>query len=232
MRKIIVVMLLTSLLSELSVYAGTFELPKDLPTSEALIALHKQVKKDEDEALKNITVSMGEQTLVSKASKKFNDVRTTLDSKLNNVYSYVMLGAALSSTSIALAKVSSDYVKFSKNTAAKVVEKPFVAWYYAEANHAIVREVKHCQQLYASMAAEGLNVMKASMSEKLNLVMTLRTSVDRIQAIIDNANLYCYLITDGGWKPDYIWEILTSDLKDEIVKGLVYAWQSEGNHEN
>lgn len=56
-----------------------FVIPKDLPTIEALIALHKAVKKDEDQALKRVATSFGEQSLVAKGAIKFNDVRTTLD---------------------------------------------------------------------------------------------------------------------------------------------------------
>ena len=64
------------------------------------------------------------------------------------------------------------------------------------------------------MAASGINLMKASMDEKLNLVMTLKTTIDKARYIIDNANLYCFLITDCGWKPDYIWEILQRQGRD------------------
>ena len=86
------------------------------------------------------------------------------------------------------------------------------------------REVKHCYNLYAAVAASGINLMKASMDEKLDLVMTLKTSIDRARYIIDNANLYCYLVTECGWKPDYIWEILTSEVKDEIVNIVINNW--------
>lgn len=210
-----------------------FDYPRDLPTFEALMDLHKQVKKDEDEALKNVATSFGEQTLVTKVSKKFNDVRTTLDTKLNNAYSYVVLAAAISSTATGLYSLTNEYKDFTVNTYNTVLNKPFVAWYYTEANVAISREIKHCQKLYASMAAAGLNVMKASMDEKLDLVMTLKTSIDRVRAIIDNASLYCYLMTEGGWKPDYIWEILTSDVRDDIVGALIGQWNAVGeNPEN
>lgn len=207
-----------------------FDYPRDLPTFEALMDLHKQVKKDEDEALKNVATSLGEQTLVTKVSKKFNDVRTTLDTKLNNAYSYVVLAAAISSTATGLYSLTNEYKDFTVNTYNTVLKKPFVAWYYTEANIAISREIKHCQKLYASMAAAGLNVMKASMDEKLDLVMTLKTSIDRARAIIDNANLYCYLMTEGGWKPDYIWEILTSDVRDDIVGALIGQWNAVGEN--
>lgn len=31
-------------------------------------------------------------------------------------------------------------------------------------------------------------------------------------------------MTNCGWKPDYIWEILTSDVKDEIVGAVINKW--------
>lgn len=201
-----------------------FVIPKDLPTIEALIALHKTVKKDEDQALKRVATSFGEQSLVAKGAIKFNDVRTTLDTKLGNAHSYLVLAGAISSTANSLYQLVKEYKDFTSNTFKYVSNKPFVGWYYADANVAISREISHCYKLYASVAASGINLMKASMDEKLNLVMTLKTSIDRARYIIDNANLYCFLITDCGWKPDYIWEILNSNVKDEIANKVINKW--------
>lgn len=201
-----------------------FDFPKDLPTFEALMALHKAVKKDEDQALARIATSFGEQSLVTKGAEKFNDVRSTLDTRLNNAYSYVVLAAAISSTASSLYLLTKEYKDFTANTYKYVSKKPFVAWYYAEANVAIAREIKHAQKLYATVAASGINLMKASMDEKLNLVMSLNDTIENARRIIDNANLYCYLVTDCGWKPDYIWEILTSDVKDEIASAVIDRW--------
>lgn len=201
-----------------------FDFPKDLPTFEALMALHKAVKKDEDQALARIATSFGEQSLVTKGAEKFNDVRSTLDTRLNNAYSYVVLAAAISSTASSLYLLTKEYKDFTANTYKYVSKKPFVAWYYAEANVAIAREIKHAQKLYATVAASSINLMKASMDEKLNLVMSLKDTIENARRIIDNANLYCYLVTDCGWKPDYIWEILTSDVKDEIVSAVIGRW--------
>ena len=201
-----------------------FVIPKDLPTIEALIALHKAVKKDEDQALKRVATSFGEQSLVAKGAIKFNDVRTTLDTKLGNAHSYLVLAGAISSTANSLYQLVKEYKDFTSNTFKYVSNKPFVGWYYADANVAISREISHCYKLYASVAASGINLMKASMDEKLNLVMTLKTSIDRARYIIDNANVYCFLITDCGWKPDYIWEILNSNVKDEIANKVINKW--------
>ncbi len=220
-RKIIIVTLAAALLPFKSL---AFDFPKDLPTFEALMALHKAVKKDEDQALARIATSFGEQSLVTKGAEKFNDVRSTLDTRLNNAHSYVVLAAAISSTASSLYLLTKEYKDFTANTYKYVSKKPFVAWYYTEANVAIAREIKHAQKLYVTVAASGINLMKASMDEKLNLVMTLKDSIENARRIIDNANLYCYLVTDCGWKPDYIWEILTSDVKDEIVTAVIGKW--------
>lgn len=221
---------ISSLLSALLLFpfnAGAFDFPRDLPTFEALMALHKAVKKDEDQAVARIATSFGEQSLVTKGAKKFNDVRSTLDSRLNNAYSYVVLAGAISSTANSLYMLTKEYKDFTVNTYKYVSKKPFVAWYYTDANVAIAREIKHARKLYASVAASGINLMKASMDEKLNLVMSLKNTIDNARRIIDNANLYCYLVTDCGWKPDYIWEILTSSVKDEIVEGVVGKWNNQ-----
>ena len=220
-RKFAIAMLAVLLLP---LKSAAFDWPKDMPTFEALMALHKAVKKDEDQALARIATSFGEQSLVTKGAEKFNDLRSTLDTRLNNAYSYVVLAAAISSTASSLYLLTKEYKDFTVNTYRHVSEKPFVAWYYTEANVAIAREIRHARKLYATVAASGINLMKASMDEKLNLVMSLKDTIENARRIIDNANLYCYLVTDCGWKPDYIWEILTSEVKDGIVSAVVNKW--------
>ena len=135
--------------------------PKDLPTIEALIALHKAVKKDEDKAMQRVATSFGEQSLVTKGANRFNEVRTILNTKMNNAHSYLVLAGAVSSTANSLYMLVKEYKDFTSNTFKHVKKKPFVAWYYADANLAISREVKHCYKLYASVAASGINLMKA-----------------------------------------------------------------------
>lgn len=204
--------------------ADVIPIPNDLPTLEALISLHKTIKKDEDQAMQRVVTSFGEQSIITKGAKKFNNVRTTLNTKMSNTHSYLVLAGAISSTANGLYMLIKEYSDFTTTTFKSVKKKPFVAWYYTDANLAISREIKHCYKLYASVAASGINLMKASMDEKLNLVFALKRSIDNARYIIDNANLYCWMITEGGWKPDYIWEILNSDVKDEIANRVIKIW--------
>ena len=71
---------------------------RDVYKRQALIALHKAIKKDEDKALQRVAASLGEQSVITKGANKFNDVRTTLDTRLNNAHSYLVLAGAISST--------------------------------------------------------------------------------------------------------------------------------------
>ena len=185
--------------------ADIFDLPDDVPTIEALISLHKLMKAEEDHALERVVASFGEQSLVTRAAVKFNDVRTTLDSKLSNAYSYVMLAAAIGSTAASLYKL-------------------IVGWYYSEAMFACDREIKYIKRTYATMTASGLGLMKASMDEKLEMVVDLKTHIDVMRGIIDSARLWCSAVAIGGFKHDYIWDILNSEVLDGIAEGLIGKW--------
>lgn len=223
MRKVIftVVFMVMPLIS----YAVDFDIPHDPGTIEALISLHKLIKGEEDKALAKVTASFREQSVITKGAGKFSAVRTVLDSKLNNGYSYVILAGALGSTANDLYRLINEYSRFTQSTFGNTFKKPIVAWYYAEANVACARELKIIKALYATMTASGMNVMKASMDEKLRLVMELKSCIDNMRAIIDSANVWCSIITVGGFRYDYIWDILNSEVTDKIAEGVITKWK-------
>ncbi len=200
---IIICILAIAILYPSKVHA--FDYPNDQPTIEALISLHKIIKKEEEKALEKVAASYGEQSLVTKGATKFNDVR-------------------LASTGTDLYRLIDTYAEFTKNTAKYAFKKPAVAWYYTEANFACAREIKNIKQMYVTLTASGLNVMRASMDEKLELVNTLHSYISNMLGIIDSANLWCSIVVMGGFHYDYIWDILNSDVKDEIAKKVIDKW--------
>ena len=221
MRRIILIMMAFFLIQG---KALAIEWPQDFPTIEALISLHKMIKGEEDAARDKIAVSFGEQSLVTKGANKFNDARTTLDSKLSNGYSYVLLAASLSYTASSMYKLIQEYSEFAQLSVQYSTKKPIVAWYLAEANLDCAREIKNIKALYLTMTASGLNVMKASMDEKLNLVNSIKTSIDTMRGIIDSAYCWASIVAVGGFHYDYIWDILNSEVTDEIATGLINQW--------
>ena len=221
MRRIFLIMMAVLLIQG---KALAIEWPQDFPTIEALISLHKMIKGEEDAARDKIAVSFGEQSMVTKGANKFNDARTTLDSKLSNGYSYVLLAASLSYTASSMYKLIQEYSEFTQLSVQYSTKKPMVAWYFAEANLACSREIKNIKALYLTMTASGLNVMKASMDEKLNLVNSIKTSIDTMRGIIDSAYCWASIVAVGGFHYDYIWDILNSEVTDEIATGLINQW--------
>jgi len=221
MRRIFLIMMAVLLIQG---KALAIEWPQDFPTIEALISLHKMIKGEEDAARDKIAVSFGEQSMVTKGANKFNDARTTLDSKLSNGYSYVLLAASLSYTASSMYKLIQEYSEFAQLSVQYSTKKPMVAWYFAEANLACSREIKNIKALYLTMTASGLNVMKASMDEKQNLVNSIKTSIDTMRGIIDSAYCWASIVAVGGFHYDYIWDILNSEVTDEIATGLINQW--------
>lgn len=221
MRRIFLIMMAVLLIQG---KALAIEWPQDFPTIEALISLHKMIKGEEDAARDKIAVSFGEQSMVTKGANKFNDARTTLNSELSNGYSYVLLAASLSYTASSMYKLIQEYSEFAQLSVQYSTKKPMVAWYFAEANLACSREIKNIKALYLTMTASGLNVMKASMDEKLNLVNSIKTSIDTMRGIIDSAYCWASIVAVGGFHYDYIWDILNSEVTDEIATGLINQW--------
>lgn len=219
-----VLTIIMGLVLSMSPIRADIELPGDMPTIETLISLHKLMKSEEDKAMGKIAVSFGEQSVVTKGATIFNDVRTTLDSKLSNTYSYVLLAATLASTSASLYKLINEYADFTGDAAKTFTKKPMVGWYYTEAMYACGREIKNIKALYTAMAASGVNVMKASMDEKMNLLLQLKASIDSIRGIIDNAYTWCSIVAIGGFHHDYIWDILNSEVLDKIANGVINNW--------
>lgn len=216
------IMVLT--LMVMTVPSFAIDSPHDVGTIEALINLHKVIKGAEQDALEKVTTSYGEQSLVTKGATKYNDTRSTLDSKLNNAYSYVILGAALAGTGTDLYKLIDTYSKFTSAATRTMFKKPMVAWYYAEANYACSREVKNIKKMYLTISASGLNIMKASMDEKLDMIHELRMYIQNMQGIIDQAYAWCSVVATGGFHYDYIWDILNSEVTDAIATGLIDKW--------
>jgi hypothetical protein len=225
MRTRIIILLLSAFIL-LPCPALAFDYPNDQPTLEALMSLHKLLKKEEENALAQVMVSYGEQSLITKGAERFNNVRTTLDTKLSNAHSYLILGAAIATTGTDLYQLIRDYANFTKNTGKHAFKKPMVAWYYTEANVACTREVKNIKRMYTTLVASGMNVMKASMDEKLNLVNELHGYITSMRGIIDQANLWCSIVVMGGFQYDYIWDILNSEVTDEIARTVIANWNA------
>lgn len=198
--------------------------PDDITTTETLIQLHKKLAKQEKEARKNYALMTAGQEFVTNATDKFEKARSTLDSKLNDLNQYLQLSAAIVTTGISLYKLIDEYADFTSNTYTYAKKKPMVLWYYNNANKAIAQEVKHCEKLYAVMAASGVTLMRSSIKEKINLIYTMKNSIERARSILWRANIYCSLMVAGGYTQLFIQDVLDDAARTKIAIKVSEHW--------
>lgn len=206
-----------------SSYAGIIG-PDDLPTISALISLHKRMAKAEDWSVKQVATSYGEQQLATNNSSKFNDVRTTLNTKFNNANQWIILAAAISKTTLDVGNATKEYIQFTKLTGKNIFRKPQIAWYFAEANYNVSKRVSLLKKSVALLVASETNILKASLSERIQIIYEIQDQVAVIRSIISQALFWSRCVDIGGFKYDYIWDILNSDVLDGIAHDLIGEW--------
>ncbi len=204
---------------------GVFSLA-DLPTIEALIALRKSIAKAEKEARTKITASEVIESENKSLVTKFHEKRDILDSKLTNIYSYVIFAASLGELAADVVRLTKDYKDFNENTYKYVLKKPFIMWYYKGVTEELIREVKYCKNSIVQLTLSGTDLLRLSMSDKMKLIYDLKGSITRARGAIARANLFCSVIVNGSWKPDYIWEILNAKETEKIAQKCIQGFKS------
>lgn len=220
-KTLLSLMLLVSLLT--SSQAGIIG-PDDLPTISALIELHKKMAKAEDVAVKQVGTSYGEQQIATNNSSKFNDVRTTLNTKLNNANQWIFLAAAVSKTTLDIGNTTKEYIQFVELTGKNIFRKPQIAWYFAEANYNVSKRVSLLKKSVAMLVASETNILKASLSERIQMICEIQDQIAVIRGIISQALFWSRCVDIGGLKYDYIWDILNSDALEGITNDIIGKW--------
>lgn len=200
--------------------------PDDLPTISVLIELHKKMAKAEDVAVQQVATSYGEQQLSTDKASKFNEVRTNLNTKLNNAHQWLILSAAISKTTLDVGNATDEYFQFAKLTTQNLLHKPQIAWYFAEANYNVSKRVMLLKKSVALMVASETNILKASLDERIDMVYNIQEQVAIIRSIISQALFWSRCVSIGGFKYDYIWDILNSDVYDSITHDLINDWNN------
>ena len=195
-------------------HAG-IEFPADMPTLSALISLHKKMAKAEDASVNQVNTSYIEQQLVTNNATKFNDVRTTLNTKLNNAHQWIVLAAG---------STVKEYIQFTKLMGKNLLRKPQVAWYFAEANYNVSKRVSLLKKSVALLVASETNILKASMDERMEIIFNIQEQVAIIRGIINQALFWSRCVAIGGFKYDYIWDILNSEVYTGIANDIINSW--------
>lgn len=217
---------MTILLSVMSVEvrAIDFTPPSDLPTIEALIALHKEMKKNEDSALTQVATITAEQEVTTNISSKISDIKQTLNMRMNDVNSYLVLASTLTNTTLRLSDLIEEYSNFITECSPIVAKKPYVAASYTTAQKLMADETSRLTKSIAAYTATGVNLLKATMDEKFKLISLIDSSVSRMRSALSRSRNYIVYTSQTGLTTFTVRDIVTSDIMEQTANSLIDIW--------
>lgn len=213
--------------SPLSVKGIDFAAPKDIPTIEALIALHKEMKKNEDAALTQVTTVTAQQDLTTDITSRISNIKQIINTKMNTVNTYLILATTITNTTMKMQSLINEYENFMSQCTPIIKEKPFVSVKYANTQKMIAEETKRLYKSIAAFSASGVNLLKASMDEKFKLIYLIDDSVSRMRNVISkNRNYILYTAGRNLWTAD-VRDIITDNMLQEISDKLIQQWNNQ-----
>jgi len=187
-KKLIITCLFFSVV--INLHAGSFAIPSDVATIEALIKLHKQMAKAEDQCVVQTAASEVEENHIEDHTTKFSDVRQTLNSKLDNAFQWVYLGGMISHITVESYNTIKDYATYTEFMTKHVKKKPQLAWYYLENNINIKKQIDLLSKSVATLLAAQTNILKASMQDRIMMAAEISAQISRIHGIITREMCY------------------------------------------
>lgn len=223
MRKILFIAICL-VVSSLSARAGSYSLPSDMPTVEALMNLHKILATWEDASMKQVALSKVAQDTVTGKTNKFYQVRDMLNSKMEVGYQWVTLASLVSRLTLSTVNLLKDYKDFQKTFAKSVKKEPIVILNYATTNYNLYNKITLMEKTLATVFASEAGIFKADMKERMEMLMVLEGEVDELRSIIRDASWWIYCMSGDDYRIDYIWEILNNDVLNKIAQDLCVKW--------
>ena len=225
MRRVLII--IGIVMAEIQPYTGRAGvLPHDLPTIEALISQHKQGMKAEDASNKQIAANASIKDMVKDVAKKYDEVKTTLDKKSGDALAYLALASEMSRCVTNTVRLTKEYTEFTSFAAKHAKSKPMIAWYTLEANNKVYKELKNIRKMYLAVAATETNFFRATNKERMNIIWALNQSITNMRDVIQQAYMWCDLLVGGYVHEDHIWEILNSEVLEDIGKSVINGWPS------
>lgn len=203
-------------------------IPKDGPTLEALIELHKQMKKNEDNALAQVTDITASQMVTTDFSQKLSNVKQTLNNKMSDANSYLVLASTIMNVTSKLESLAEEYANYVKNIGPIVVKKPYCAENYSQTQIRMAKEVKRLTGAVVSYTAAGMNLLKASNDERFNLLSLIDSSISNMRSMISSSASYIRYSTIYNFNTSLFDE---TDIRKSIADELIKEW-SKPKHFN
>lgn len=217
--KLLVLFTIILLVSNYS-YGIDYANPKDLPTIEALIELHKQMKKHEKSSLTQVATITAEQEVTTDITKKISDIKTTINKKMSDINSYIVFASTITNVTLKLQKLINEYEDYITKTGALVIKKPYAATYYYNSHMRLKSSIDRLKTSIVGFSAAGINVLKASMDEKFKLLYQIDATINSMRYIMHSSTNYIKYCGREAMIFKNANEIFTEEFKSRTSKKL------------
>lgn len=207
-------------------YGIDYANPKDLPTIEALIELHKQMKKQEQSSLTQVATITAEQEVTTDISKKISDIKTTLNKRMSDINSFIVMATTITTTTTKLQKLINEYNDFITEIGPIVVKKPYCSIYYANAHLKLANSVSQLKKQILSFSTQtlslvGLDLYVATAKEKFKMIYKIDSTINQMRYIIHiSSNYIKYAGAEYFLKKQYV----SNEFKAETSNKLIEQW--------
>lgn len=228
MRNLLILLLFMPLVMALPARADITP-PSDVPTVEALIALHKTLAKWEQAARNNIVLGITEQNNISTHTNKFHQARTMLNSKLEAGHQWIILAAGISQLSLSVVDLTKEFVEYTKYFTKYVKKKPVIAFQYAISSYQIEQKVNLLTKSMMTLGASSFGAYKASMKERQQMVWELEAEVESIKDIINKSYWWCRCVIAGDVSTKHFLDYVTDEWREKNAARVIQQWNANIN---
>lgn len=235
MKAYLSLLIVCILFSPLTMNARYFlkTIPVDPPTIEALISAHKQIKKEEDAMLVQLNLTKEEFSKSKKFTDKWKQTTDVLHKRLDDANSYIVLAMDIVKIANSLKQLIEEYADFTTLTYRYAAKKPYTLLFWSKANLQIKREVTKTTKLITefvgneAISAAGINILKATMKEKYQLIGLIQQNIFNIRSCIRHNDLVCRSALIFGFKPYHLDDFVGRDTEELITAKLIAQWYKD-----
>ena len=199
----------------------------DFATMQLFISLHKNNAKAEKESLRQLETSVALVNQIKKGVEKVKNGRDILATRTKDVTGNAIIWLRVASIGKQLAELTSSFVGYTKEIPRFTKENPMNLWYYTEALSSCYDEAKNLKKRLESLGAAQLDLMHATMDEKLMLINNIEASINTCKLILENAYLYARFPIYQGYTHYFIWDIIDSKTTDAIAHEVINLYVSQ-----
>lgn len=198
----------------------------DFSTMELFISLHKNNAKAEKESLRQLETSVVLVNQIKKGVEKVKNGRDILATRTKDITSNAIIWLRVAYIGKQLTDLTNSFVEYTKEIPRFTKENPMNLWYYTEALNSCYNEAKNLKKRLESLGAAQLDLMHATMDEKLMLINNIESSIRTCKMILDDAYLYAQFSMGNDIARIFIWDILNSETTDKIAEEVINSYVS------